>query len=98
MSETVSPAPRLDAGVELACHHIANSFFFGRAVKVEIVSQVRIMVEGLHHSSWAFRVLELLANGLQVHKRGGNPLLFLLNFAGCPIAYVRTVSIPGALK
>src|SRR5206468_2878516 len=84
--EAVAPAPRFDVGVELARHYIANGLFVSSAVQIQIVPQVWIVIERLHHRRRALCTLKFVADCLEVDERGGNALVFFVELFSCPLA------------
>src|SRR5947207_14578861 len=69
VGEAIAPAARLNVRVEFACHYVANRLFTRSAVKIEIIAEIRVVIERLHHRRRTLCSLQFVANGLKVYER-----------------------------
>ena len=70
VSQPIAPTARLDMRVEFPSHHFADRAFVGGAVEIEVIAQVRIVIEGLHHCSRTISAFQFLTDVLQVDQSG----------------------------
>ena len=83
--------------LEPSRHHRGDRTLIGRGVKVQIASQVRVVIERLHHRRGTPGCLQLAANLVQPGECVGNARPLRLNLRRCPFHHRSQPDAPAAI-